>query len=428
MKYVITMLLVGCAFAFTFHGSARAGPYSLEIIAQAGDVIDGRTIIGFSGEELTLAINNSGEVAFFANVASAEGSGLSLMTQNRFIAGAGKVIDGRVLRFGSEPSLDMNNLGDVAYRPTFTDLRTGEGGRGIYVNETLLVEADVSVIDGHAVTNLVGSPTINDAGRVVFGAQTSELDGIFTPSELLIREGQSFAGFTIHAVGGIKNNAGKLAFGMVFEEFDGLAIATLSDGILVKEGDAIDGVTIDRIRDVRFTNAGELYMNILGTDIGGEPDGYIVTENRILFGPESIIRGISDPILAGNGALLNTAGQFAFWGAVEEPGRGFVGEFRDARGFIFAAGEVVISEGDVLDGKVVSRLFLPFDMNDRGQVVFEVVFEDLSKAVVVATPNIPEPSSFVLAAIAVLLLLAARRKRRGANYFGTKNQFTRGTP
>ncbi|MCH8044428.1 MAG: hypothetical protein IID44_11985 [Planctomycetes bacterium] len=81
-----------------------------------------------------------------------------------------------------------------------------------------------------------------------------------------------------------------------------------------------------------------------------------------------------------------------------------------------------------LPGKVVSRLFLPFDMNDRGQVVFEVVFEDLSKAVVVATPSIPEPSSFVLAVIAVLLLLAARRKRRGANHFGAKNQFTRGTP
>ncbi|MCH8047956.1 MAG: hypothetical protein IID44_30035 [Planctomycetes bacterium] len=402
------------------HSTARAGAFSLEIIAQAGDVIDGRTITGFSGEELTLAINNSGEVAFFANVASAEGTGLSLMTQNRFIAGAGKVIDDRVLRFGSEPYLDMNNHGDVAYRPTFTDLRTGEGGRGIYVNETLLVEADVSVIDGHVVSNLDKSPSINDAGTVLFNANTSEFRGVFTQSELLIRRGQSFDGFTVRSAGGLKNNAGKVAFGMSFEEFDGTAIVTVSDGILVKEGDMVDGVTIDRIRDVGFTDVGALYMNIVGTQIGGEPDGYIVTEDRIVFGPESTIRGIPDPILAGDGVVMNNAGQIAFWGAVDEPR--FHGEFPDARGFIFAAGEVVISEGDVLDGKVVSRVFLRFDMNNRGDVVFEVVFEDLSKAVVVATPTIPEPTSAALAAIGVLLLLTARDMQRPGREFPLRSQ------
>ena len=87
MKYAITMLLVcvGMFGAVAFScGSAHAGPYTLEIVAQAGDVIDGRTITGFSPEVIRVGISDDREVAFFAFAASPEGTGLSLMTQRRF--------------------------------------------------------------------------------------------------------------------------------------------------------------------------------------------------------------------------------------------------------------------------------------------------------------------------------------------------------
>ncbi|MCH8046872.1 MAG: hypothetical protein IID44_24480 [Planctomycetes bacterium] len=405
MKYLAFLIVV--AAVFVFHSSARAGAYSLEIVAQAGDVIDGRTITGFSGEELHLSINNSGEVAFFADVSSGMFVDLGLMTQNRFIAGAGKVLDGRATFFGSEPHLDMNNRGDVVYR---VDFQTGLG-RALFVNETLLLENNISVIDGHTLTLINKAAQINDAGTVLFAAQTSQLDGFWTQNELLLRLGQSFEGNTIESCCGLSiNNAGEVLFRAKFKELDGQKIFTLTDGIIVGEGDVIDGVIVDKIRSFGLTDAGEVYMNIIGTDLIHERDAFVITTDRIVFGPDSSIRGIPDPILSGDGIVINNTGQLAFWGTVDAPG--FNGRFDDTRVFLSAAGEVVVAEGDVLDGKVVRFVSRRFDMNDRGDVVFEVVFEDYSKAVGVAT-FIPEPSTAALAATGVLFLLAARRKRKG---------------
>ena len=115
--------------------------------------------------------------------------------------------------------------------------------------------------------------------------------------------------------------------------------------------------------------------------------------------------------LANSVTPMNNNGQLAFLGVVEAPG--FMGgRFDDHRVTLFASGQVVVAEGDLLDDKIITRLGR-FDINDHGDVVFEVIFEDYSKAVVVGTPNIPEPSAAALAALGVLFLLAARRKRRG---------------
>ncbi|MCH8047954.1 MAG: hypothetical protein IID44_30025 [Planctomycetes bacterium] len=401
------------AALFVLHSSARAGPFHLEIVAQAGDVIDGRTITGFSSEVLNVAINNDREVAFFANVAGPQGSGSGVMTQRRFIAGAGKVVDGHVPSFGDEPDLVMNNLGQVAYR---ADLDAGQSGRGLYVNETLLVRTG-DVIDGHTILTLGKPPRINDAGTVVFSAQTPEFEGVFSQSELLIWEGQPFDGFTLHSRGESQiNAAGEVAFKAEFEEFEGGTIATLTDGIIVREGDVIDGVTVDRLRGYGFTDTGELYLNIVGTDLGGETDAFFVTEDRVLFGPESIVRGVTDPILAGKGVAVNNAGQFALFGAEYAPGMN--GFFPDARSFIFASDEVVISEGDVFDDKIIRFVYPNFDINDHGDVAFRVVFEDFSQAVIVATP-IPEPSSFLLAMLAIGVLLG-RSHRQSRNRKGVQ--------
>ena len=58
--------LVVVAAVFVFAGNAQAGFFQLEIVAQAGDVIDGRTITGFSRERLSVTIGNNGDVGFFA--------------------------------------------------------------------------------------------------------------------------------------------------------------------------------------------------------------------------------------------------------------------------------------------------------------------------------------------------------------------------
>ena len=80
MKYAIAMFVV--AAVLVFHSNARAGPYSLEIIAQAGDVIDGRTITSaFSSNPSNISISDDGEVAFIAKVDAPDGQhGWGVMT------------------------------------------------------------------------------------------------------------------------------------------------------------------------------------------------------------------------------------------------------------------------------------------------------------------------------------------------------------
>ena len=409
MKYAITMLLVcvGMFGAVAFScGSAHAGPYTLEIVAQAGDIIDGRLITGFSSEVIRVGISDDREVAFFAFAASAEGSGLSLMTQRRFIAGAGKVVDGRVPQFGNEPSLDINGLGDVAYRATIPNV-----ARGVFVNQNLLVLAG-DVIDGHAVTVISDPLAINDAGTVLFAARPAPVKpSIYSQSELVADSGLMVDGFTAEGFSQPRiNNAGDVAFlGHLQELLPGQSRAILSPGrVILKPGDSIEGLTVDVILGIGvMTDGGDVLVSISATGLDGENVVFLGTKDQILFRTGDIVAGIQVPLFSG--AMLNNRGQFALIGAVDAPGMN--GFFPDKRSILFVDDQIIISEGDLLDDKIIRALYTNFDMNDRGDLAFVVVFEDFSQAVVLATPNIPEPSSFVLAVMSVCALLVRRQRR-----------------
>ena len=87
--------------------------HEISIFAQPGDVFHGRTIKRISNEESLFSINNRGEIAFLVEV---EDDGWVVMTQNRFVAGAGKVVDGVVTGFNDEHNgVWINDLGQVAY-------------------------------------------------------------------------------------------------------------------------------------------------------------------------------------------------------------------------------------------------------------------------------------------------------------------------
>ena len=399
--------LVVVAAVLVFHSNARAGPYSLEIIAQAGDMIDGRTIAWFSSEALDLSISNSGEVAFFAKVTSPQGSRLGLMTQRRFIAGAGAVIDGHETGFSSEESLAMNNRGDVAYRANVP------GTSGLFVNQTLLLQGG-DVIDGQRIALILGSPAINDAGTVVFRATNDMFVGgshIFSQSEFIAESGLMVDGFTAHNFSTPKiNNAGDVAFLGKLEELPiqmNQAVLT-PDRVILKPGDSIEDLTIEAITTLNaLTDQGDVLMTMKSRQMDGQLLQFIGTQDRILFRNGEIVAGHHVLRSAGPG-VLNNQGQFAFLGAVDAPGR--IGWFRDRRVILFVDGAVVISEGDILDDKVIRTLHPLFDMNDRGDLAIRVKFEDLSQAVVLATP-IPEPSSLVLAMLGICGLLARPRGR-----------------
>ncbi|MCH8045012.1 MAG: hypothetical protein IID44_14980 [Planctomycetes bacterium] len=61
-------------------------------------------------------------------------------------------------------------------------------------------------------------------------------------------------------------------------------------------------------------------------------------------------------------------------------------------------------------------------MNEHGDLAFRVRFEDRSEAVVLATSNIPEPSSFVLGMLGVVILIAGRDIQNSRREYQTRNE------
>ena len=416
MKYAITMLLVcvGMFGAVAFScGSARAAPYTLEIVAQAGDIIDGRLITGFSSEVIRVGISDDREVAFFAFAASAEGTGLSLMTQRRFIAGAGKVVDGWVPQFGSEPSLAINGLGDVAYKANIPPV-----DRGVFLNQKLLI-LNGDEINGQEISVIVDPPTINNAGTVVIPARPSpiklSLDGA---NEIIADNAGVIDGFKLDGISHPRiNNAGKVVFVSGLKELPTVRNYSIlsPDGVILKPGDVIEDLTISEVRSLGdFTDDGDIVVSMWGHGMDGELVGFIGTQDRILVRSGDFVGGIQLDFVA-KSVKLNNAGQLSFIGGLIEPDAN--GYYKNARSMLFALNTVVITEGDVLDGKVVQQLYPAFDMNEHGDLAFRVIFEDGSQAVVLAPSNIPEPSSFVLAVLGVCALLA-RPHRRSRNRKG----------
>ena len=397
-----TSLLLFVAAVFAFHNSARAGPYTLEIVAEVGDVIDGRTIIQFSRDPAPVAINNDGEVAFFAKVSSAQGEGWSVMTQNRFIAGAGKLVDGRLPSFNDEDhGVDINNLGQVTYTAFLP-----EGGRGLFVDETLLVQPG-DVIDGITVARIGRNPAINDGGTVAFQGGNAEFVAgwsIFTQDRLVVENGRVYDGNTMVSFQRpLINNAGEVVFRASVTQI-GTDAALAPDRIIAIAGDVIDGVRVNHIDAIgSITDNGVVVMSVRGDSGPLNNELFNVTETQVLLAPGDVIDGLTLNDGIGS-ALMNNAGELAFIG-------GIMSEIGDDRHLVlFAKDRIIAAEGDLLGGKVMRRMRSRFDMNDRGDVVFRVQFEDLSRAVVIARA-IPEPDGLMLAALAMMAFLCIGQRR-----------------
>ena len=404
--------LVVVAAVFVFHSNARAGPYELEIIVQAGDVIDDHTILSaFSSNPGNISINNDGEVAFLARVFGPDAQGWSVMTQRRFIAGAGAVIDGRELGFDNQDhSTKINNLGQV----TYTAFLLSDGFRGVFVDKTLIAERG-DVVDGRTILGPNRGSAINDDGTVVFVALHSldpPTEGLFTQDRMVVESGQEIDGFTIGGQFGVEiSNTGDIFFRTSLQGFgDGPSEAIVTpDRIVIKPGDVIGGERVYRLAGgstVGFTinGNGDVVVGFSSLLDGGREEMFVATETEILVRKGDIVDGIT--IARPVDGRLNNAGQLAFFG--------FVQNEADDAGYLalFSHDQLIAAEVRLLDGKVVKRLE-DFDINDRGDLAFHVEFEDSSRVIVRANHLVPEPSTFVLALLALLsVAITFRRNRR----------------
>jgi len=380
--------------------SASAQGYQLEIIAQEGDVIDGREILAFMDDPLPVAINNDREVAFFAGVSWEGNADWAIMTERRFIAGAGKEVDGRVPNFNSDDHwLDINNAGQVVYTAPSPGF-----GRGLYVNETLVLEPG-DVVDGRTLTLIGEQPDINDSGTIVFESWYQGHTGpaIFTQDSLLVEQGQSLDGYTLGSMAFPQiNNHGDVAVTANLLELDTFFKRGVisPERVILKPGDEIEGMVVDEVRVISgVSDSGDVVVSAIGKAIDGTLTSTIMTQDRVLFVPSGDLFD-----LAASRVVFNDRQQLALLGAVALEEGGF-------KRVLYVDGEVILSEGDILDGKLITRIYQNFDMNDRGDIAFRVEFEgeERPRAIVLAT--VPEPAGLALLTIACLIAIGLLRRR-----------------
>jgi hypothetical protein len=142
------------------------------------------------------------------------------------LAQTGEIIAGKTLTSVGTPAI--NNAGTVVFLGSFS------GGSGIFTPSELLVKTG-DTIGGRRLTGFSGSGfpgydwtlAISDAGAVFFLGSFSGSLGIFTPSELLVQPGDTIAGKTIidffspPAEGSFFsiNREGKLVFAATFKPY-----------------------------------------------------------------------------------------------------------------------------------------------------------------------------------------------------------------
>src|SRR5207248_1630563 len=93
---------------------------------------------------------------------------------------------------GTTPAI--NNGGTVAFAAGFA------GGTGIFTPTQLLVKSG-DTIGGQTLTTDFNKPAINDGGAVVFKAGIPGGEGIFTQSDLVAKTGDIINGKTLNGVG-----------------------------------------------------------------------------------------------------------------------------------------------------------------------------------------------------------------------------------
>jgi len=360
MKKIVRLLalITICGFAASLL-HATSNQYIYTILAKDGDVIDGNQLAFVDAP----AINSAGQVVFTSHF-FAEFTSPSLLTLDRVLAGPGRPPGAR---FTLAPQI--NNRGDVIF---FGPL-VGDVGSSLFTTRQLIARPG-QVIDGKTLS-IVQIAALNDSGKIVFLGLFSSAEAIVAESHIVIQAGDVIAGKTVSTfIQSIAlNDAGTIAFVDAINN-----IVFTQHAVVAKAGDVIQGKTLDRMGSVSIANGGgvngkhgdpgEVFFT--ASYDGGVGVG-IFTSSRLLVHSGQVIDGQTlqsfSPKVNKRGDLIFNAG-FA---------SGLLG--------LCTPTTIVGIPGDVIGGKTVTAV-KGGDINERGQIVFSVVFSDFSTAIVLATP------------------------------------------
>ncbi len=210
--------------------SGKAALYRKQGLFPATRVaVEGETIDGLEIQTLeTMAINDLGEIAFYAFYTGKEGSGGGIFTPHAVLVAQGCEVDHYVLS-------SIDPMFALSSRQLFFHANNASIGEGIFTLHRLLVKSG-DVISGLQLipvgSSAFGYLAASDRGRVVFGATYDGGSGIFTPEAIVATTGGQLP--EPSAV----NDAGTVVYGGP----EGLIV---NQTPLVDSGDSIDGHIIN---------------------------------------------------------------------------------------------------------------------------------------------------------------------------------------
>lgn len=374
--------------------------YRFEIIAQPGDVIEGRTIIGSSNEFNPVDINNHREVAFFSRVEWDGVEGFGVMTQDRFLAGAGKEVDGVIPFIDDESAwLEINDAGTVVYTADIPGIRSSS----VFANDNVVYKTG-DVVDGETLFGISPIPTINNHGDIVIVASLAGSRAVIRNDEIVVRGGRDLiGGFELDDLFWPRvSETGQTVFFTFLRDEPietGLAVAT-PDEIIVTTGGVFDGEDIINILEIGKYSLDDRFPITVMTQFRPHRSGIIIDDEFIVKTGDSL--GEYELLGIEGGATTNANNDLAFLGWIEDKGN-----FEEA---IFINDVLILHSGVVFDGREIRGINPNFGLNDFGDLAFELAFVDGSHAIVLAT--VPEPMSMLLFSVGLGGAMLMRRPRR----------------
>lgn len=345
--------------------------YSFQILAQAGDLIDGETVSGTIG---SVALNNNADVAFSTSNTTVQ----QIFTGSTHLTSLGQTLLGDTVQTLSR-ELDINDQGQVTFS---ADVGPGFIGRETRLflhgpsSGTASLAAPGDVIDGRTISAIDGEAAINDNGDTAFvaswnngGADTGS--GLFSGSALLLAENPTAGPGQLrnmaHELPGLNGDGTAVVFGTDGSAPSGkVAVFLSSGGFAAIAGNTIGGATWigNSIwgTDPRINDSGEVAFrgSTANPSGGGIVQAIWTTDDRLVARQNDKIDGVLIGDLSGAYAI-NASGQVAFNTRVDGNNsvRGiFVDDVYVARKDIYIEGE--------LSGTPTGALAL----NDRGQILY----------------------------------------------------------